>query len=78
MGSMHNPVYLAMVPTLNTLSKAKHPYNSPTGYATKSRWSDIRNTATKIPEAAYVHHRMEVRERRYPTVPLNVGLVLRI
>lgn len=62
--------YLRVVPTLNTLRRAKHPYNNPMGYATSNLWSDIRRTATKMPDAAYVHHRMEIAERIYPTVPL--------
>jgi hypothetical protein len=58
-------------PTLKTLSKAKQPYRSPIGYATSSRWSDIRSTATNIPDAAYVHQIIESMESRYPIVPLG-------
>lgn len=57
-------------PALNTLSRAKQPYRSPMGYASSSLWSDIRNTATNMPDAAYVHQRMESVDSRYPTMPL--------
>lgn len=46
-------------PTLNTLRRAKHPYSSPMGYASNSRCSDIRRTATKMVDAAYVHHKID-------------------
>ena len=59
-------------PILNTLNKAKHPYRRPIGYATRSRWSDMRRTATNMPDAEYVHHKMDNMERRYPILPLTV------
>lgn len=56
---------------LKTLSRAKPLYRRPTGYATSNRWSDIRSTATKMPDAAYVHQVMETRARTYPKRPLR-------
>ncbi len=68
----NEPVYLEITPTLNTLRRAKHPYNKPIGYATSSLWFDIRSTATNIPDAAYVHQRMEMRDSKYPILPLYI------
>ena len=64
------------VPTvaLKTLMRAKHPYSKPTGYATNNRWCDICKTATKIPEAAYVHQSIDSVDRTYPTMPLYCAI----
>jgi hypothetical protein len=71
-GEYHNSViHFAITPTLNTLNNAKQPYSNPTGYATSNLWSDIRSTVTNIPEAAYVHHKIDTMERIYPSVPLE-------
>ena len=57
---------------MNTLKSAKQPYSSPTGYATNKRCCDMRRTTTKIPDAAYVHQRMDRHVKVYPMTPLRV------
>lgn len=52
------------IPTLKMESNAKQPYNRPTGYATRKRWSDIWSTATKMPDADQVHHAIDREERK--------------
>lgn len=37
----------------------------------------MRSTATKIPDAAYVHQRIDIRDKRYPKVPLDTKFVNR-
>jgi len=52
--------------TLNMLSNAKQPYNSPTGYATSNRWWSILRTATNIELAECVHQMIDNTLRTYP------------
>lgn len=61
---------------LNTVNNAKHPYNRPTGYATSSLCSVICSTATKMPDAAYVHQSIERMVTRYPRVASRLTTIL--